>query len=318
MKIILILIFTVLSNILLADELKFKNIYFLDKNLEISGMITDSQNNLLFISDNKEDEFIYKLSLNDKKTYLTEPFIKINDLKNFQEYYYSTLLSYKGERWIKSPWDLEGIARCGNTIFLANEQVREIIKLDLKEKTLKVLDINTKVAFIELGVPLENIPTNAGFEGVSVDCENNILYIAQERNPRAIFSYNLKNNQYLGLIKTESLKNTQISPDYSDLFYLNGFLYILERNEWNILKLDPKTKEIVKTYSFENNPVLNLRKLYKTDEPYGLAESLLITDDEIIIGIDNNKKPLSKRAEILFNFRGNSSSVIHFERPKDL
>ena len=311
------LIFTLLCSTLLAEDLEFKNIYFLDKNLEISGLTT-YKDNLIFISDNKEDQYIYQLKLKDSKTYLTDTFLKINTIKNFQEYYYSTLLSNKGGRWLKSPWDLEGIALCGDTMYLANEQVREILSIDLNKKSLNVIPFNFQAAFAELGKAMEDIPTNAGFEGVTVDCETQTLYIAQERNPRGIFVYNLKNNQYLGLIRTIEAKTNQVSPDYSDLFFYKKHLYVIERNEWKVLKINPSTKKVVTEYSFENNPVLNLRKLYKTDEPYGLAEALFINDEEVIIGIDNNNKPLSKRAEILFNFRGTSSSLIHFKKPKSM
>ena len=60
------LIFTLLCSTLLAEDLEFKNIYFLDKNLEISGLTT-YKDNLIFISDNKEDQYIYQLKLKDSK-----------------------------------------------------------------------------------------------------------------------------------------------------------------------------------------------------------------------------------------------------------
>lgn len=312
-----ILVFLFLPILLHANELEFKSIYFLDSNLEVSGITLDKEK-LLFVSDNKEDQYLYQLTRKDSKTYLTKAVTKINDFKGFQEYYYSTILSLKGGRWLKSPWDLEGISKCEDQFYLVNEQAREVVVLNDSKKELSTLDINFNPAFKELGVKLEDIPTNAGFEGIAIDCNNKTLYIAQERNPRGIFIYDLKTLQYRGLIKTAPQKSTQISPDYSDIFFYNNFLYVLEKNEWKILKVDPKTKEKVDEYSFEKNPMINLRKLYKTDEPYGLAEALYITEDEIIIGIDNNKKPLSKRAEILFNVKGNSSSVIYFKTPKNL
>lgn len=318
MKMHISLIAILFSLTLFAKELEFKNIYFLDSELEVSGMTIDESNRILFISDNKEDHYIYQINLKDKKTYLTSALINLEEYSGFQEYYYSTLLSFKGGRWLKSPWDLEGMARCKNNIYLVNEQAREVLVIDQEQKTLSSLDFNFTPAFKELGKELSEIPTNAGFEGIAVDCEKMKLFIAQERNPRGIFIYDLKTYQYEGLIKTEPLKTTQISPDYSDIYFYNNFLYVLERNEWKVLKVDPTTKEKVDEFTFDNNTLMNLRKIYKTNEPYGLAEALYVTDDEIIIGIDNNQKPLSKRAEILFNVKGNSSSIIHFKKPDKL
>lgn len=311
-----ILIFLITVSTYAKVNLQFKEIKFLDNNLEISGITKDQNGNLLFVSDNTEDQYIYKLIEKDTKSYSSTPLINFSDLNGFFLYYYSSLIGYHAGRWIKSPWDLEGMYRCGNDIYLVNEQVRHVLKIDTNTNNLEFINLNFQKAFEDIGTPLEKISNNAGFEGIALNCEEEILYIAQERDPRAIIIFNLKNKSYEGIIKTELESKTQISPDYSDLYYENNFLYVLERNEWNILKIDLTTKKVVERYSFEENNILNLKKVYKTNKPYGLAEALFIDKKSIILGIDNNNMPLTKRAEILFNFKGNFSSIIVFERPK--
>ena len=60
----------------------------------------------------------------------------------------------------------------------------------------------------------------------------------------------------------------------------------------------------------------NPSTMYKTGEPYGLAEGLTMDQDSIYIGIDNNKNKLSKKAKKSFGLKGNFSSIIIYRRPK--
>ena len=77
------------------------------------------------------------------------------------------------------------------------------------------------------------------------------------------------------------------SNDFSDMKYENGFLYMLERNG-----------------SCVSEP-----------SKYGMAEALLLTKDEIWIGIDNNGLEASKGAEDRFGIKGNQPSILRFKRP---
>jgi hypothetical protein len=267
-------------NCLATTPLKLKEIKFLDNNLEISGLTKNNKNEMVIISDNNEDQYVYKVVPKDKKTFTTKVEYNFSDLNGFYLYYYSSLIGYHANRWIKSPWDLEGIYSCGNTHYVVNEQVRHVLKINLDKMKLEHLKLDLTQAFKDIGTPLEKISNNAGFEGLALDCNQNILYIAQERDPRAIIIYDLKNNSYQGIIQTKPNSKTQISPDYSDLYYQNGYLYALERNEWNILKIDLKTKKVVENFTFDENSFLNLRKVYKTGKPYGLAEALYIEKDQ--------------------------------------
>jgi len=312
-KTYLLLLF--ISSTLYALPLKLRSIKFLDSNLEISGITKSENGDIIIVSDNNEDQYLYKVSSKDSRSLTTISFAKLSEFHGFFQYYYKSLLGYAGGRWLKSAWDLEGLYRCGSDYYVVNEQVREVLKLDLTSQKLSKIELDLTQAFRDIGTPLSNISNNAGFEGLAINCETFDLYIAQERDPRAIIIFNLKTLEYKGIIQTSSKEKSTISLDYSDLYLYKGFLYVLERNEWRILKIDITSKKVIDTFSFDENSIMNLRKFYKTDKPYGLAEALYIDDKDIIIGIDNNNSPISKRAEILMNFSGNYSSILYFDRP---
>ena len=160
------------------------------------------------------------------------------------------------------------------------------------------------------------ISTNAGFEGVAIDCENDIAYIAQERSPRGIFKVDLKTQKILETFLFNNETGKRGSNDYADLYFENGFLYMLERNNHLISKYSIKDKKVVSTVSFGKLPNIHLSELYDTGEPFGLAEGMTMSNDQIYIGIDNNGKPISKKGSELFNLKGSFSSLIIYQRPK--
>ena len=55
-------------------------------------------------------------------------------------------------------------------------------------------------------------------------------------------------------------------------------------------------------------------KLYDNSK-YGMAEALLLTNDYIWIGLDNNGLPFSKHAENTYGLSGTQPVIIGFKRP---
>ena len=91
-----------------------------------------------------------------------------------------------------------------------------------------------------------NWGTNKGFEGIAVDCKNMVAYIAKERDPRFIISYDLNKKEITDI----NLKDSE--GDISDLKYQDGYLYILERNANLIAKMDAVSKKIISKVSYKN------------------------------------------------------------------
>ncbi len=103
-----------------------------------------------------------------------------------------------------------------------------------------------------------------------------------------------------------------IGPDIADLFFLNGFLYVLERNTFEISKIDPSSFKVLARVSYYETEM----PLYNSGEPFGLAEALYLTKNEIVIGFDNNATPLSAWSQLKYKVIGNYGSIIYFKRPK--
>ena len=292
-------------------KLKFEKILFNRDDSEISGLLL-KDNELLFVADKLSNRAIYKIRYeNDRFFY--KNYLDISKLQGHGSYFAKALLFKHGGRIVKSPFDLEGITYCNNDFYIANEQARHILKVN--KRSIENIKIDFSSIFEKFGFPLEKISTNAGFEGVTIDCKNQILYIAQERGPRAIIVVDLKTKEAIDIYQTEQEKENK-HPDYADIHFENGFLYILERNFHRVLKVDPKTKKIVDTVTFGHTDSLHLREIYDTGEPYGLAEGLALSKKQIFIGIDNNKNKISKRAQDILGVKGNFSSLMIYTRPK--
>ncbi len=153
--------------------------------------------------------------------------------------------------------------------------------------------------------------TNSGLEGIAVDCERNVLYLAKERDPGFIVSYDMEDKAILDIFNLPDSKG-----DVSDLKFENDFLYLLERNENYVTKINVKTKQVVEKVSYKDVCSHPDGKLYSHTK-YGLAEALLLTEDEIWIGLDNNGLPFSSHARQAYQLVGNQPVLIKFKRPEN-
>jgi hypothetical protein len=306
------IIVAVLSISAFADDLKFEKIYFNRDTIEMSGL-TKKGNDLLFVGDKLSNRSIYKIIF-EKDRFYYKSYINLSDLSGHKMYFTKALLFKHGGRIVKSPFDLEGLSFCGNDFYLVNEQVRHLLKIS-KNKIFQY-EIDFEAEFKKLKYPLSKISTNAGFEGVAVDCKNEIAYIAQERSPRGIFKVDLKTQKVLESFLFNSETGERGSNDYADLYFENGYLYLLERNNHLISKYSIKDKKIVSSVSFGKLPNMHLTELYDTGEVFGIAEGMTMSKDQIYIGLDNNGKPISKKGADTYKLKGSFSSLIIYQRPK--
>ena len=153
--------------------------------------------------------------------------------------------------------------------------------------------------------------SNAGVEGFAVDSQNNIIYFAKERDPRRLFSYDVAANEFHtdfdDIVKGDD-------GNISDMKFVDGYLYYLDRAECLVVRIDVKTKEQVK-YSFRRYSNNGKEHIYYAK--FGMAEALLITDDAIFIGFDNNDDPVTKYGEEIGLKPGsNLPSIFVFKRPE--
>lgn len=294
------------------SQLEFQKAIFIKSPIELSG-IAKKNDSLYVVADKIHNHYIYKVGPNSPYAEL-HPHLNLIAMNGFYSFLLDVLLTNRGGRWLKYPLDLEGITYCGQSWYLANEQARQIIKIE--NNSLKILEVNWDEAFEKLKIPLKDIYVNAGFEGVAVDCQNAIMYVAQERQPRAIIAVNLNNLKVIEVfdIALAELKS-KVTPDFSDLYFESNYLYILERNDHIITKLRIKDKKIISRFSFRYLKGFDLKELYDTGKPFGLAEGLAMDEQSIYITMDNNRSLISAKAKEYFGIHQEVAAILQFERP---
>ena len=203
-------------------------------------------------------------------------------------------------------FDLEAIDHCDDYFYLANEYTGSINRLDPTENELKILPINFQDRQLA-----PNTWKNAGWEGLAIDCENKIMYLTKERQPRDIITVDMKSWKILDQF---DIPQTE-SNDFSDAKFENGHLYLLERNGNFITKIHAATKQVVEKFHYKHIASHPNGKLYEP-EKYGMAEALLLLENEIWIGLDNNGLEVSSHAKETFKMSGRSPVILKFERPK--
>lgn len=293
--------------------LELKRVRFLTSALEISGAAMVA-GKLRMVSDNKDDSFVYEVREQADGRMKAVEGLNFRKLVGYK-IYLKHLPNDKNNKLKVNRQDFEGLAACGTTMYVIDERVRNVLKFrtDGGFERLQLTFAAVKGVY-EGG-------ENAGFEGVAVDCEKKIMYLAKERQPRFLLKIDMK--KWKILEQTDVIDPTVAKPlvrgvldfgsvlDFSDLVFDRGFLFALSRNERDLLKIDPNTFKVVdrRSYAIAENG------LYKTGEPFGIAEALVLTSEEIIVGLDNNQSPLTEGAMKKYGVSGNVGSFLYFKRP---
>lgn len=232
--------------------------------------------------------------------------------KGWNNYIYE--ITHKNDSWqvfntlplgLTDPIDLEGLDFCNGNFYLINEFGNQVYTLSTNGEMKTVF-----VHYSGKGIDRKTWKKNAGFEAIAVNCQDSILYLAKEREPRFLLEVDMK----YGIIVNQFTIPEDESNDFSDMKYENGFLYMLERNGSCVSKIDVSSKAVVNKVSYKYTSNMPVGKLYEPSK-YGMAEALLLTKDEIWIGIDNNGLEASKGAEDRFGIKGNQPSILRFKRP---
>ena len=250
-----------------------------DPAFEVSGLVKVNDKTYI-VGDESKDNYLFEIEFKD--TYWT-----VMD---------SIFLD------IKEEVDLEAIDFCNGKFLVANEKCGRVIAKESGHNSVH----------IPIDFKSENPRNwgNAGWESLAIDCENQTLYLAKERQPRQVYEIDLVS---LKVITTFNIPETE-SNDFSDAKFENGYLYLLERNGNYIAKIDVKTKKVVQKVSYRKTCSHPEGKLYQ-EYKYGMAEALVLTESEIWIGLDNNRKKVSAFAEKTFGMTGSAPVILKFKRP---
>ncbi len=212
----------------------------------------------------------------------------------------------KGPDYKTEDCDIEAVDVFNNQI-VVSEETNNLMYMQNKKGEFELMPTD----FTKLEADLSRWgAANAGVEGFCVDAKNNTIYFAKEREPRRLFSYDMKKNEFHTDFDDVVLPN---DGDISDMKYLKGYVYYLDRANCLVVRIDVKTKEKVQ-YSFRQSSNNGKEHIYTAD--YGMAEALLITDNAIFIGMDNNNDPVSKYGEEIGLKAGSTApSIFVFKRP---
>ena len=212
----------------------------------------------------------------------------------------------KGPDYKTEDCDIEAVDVYNNQI-LVSEETNNLMYMQNKKGEFELMPTD----FTKVEADLSHWgAANAGIEGFCVDAKNSIIYFAKEREPRRLFSYDMKKNEFHTEFD-DVVKGNE--GDISDMKYLNGYVYYLDRANCLVVRIDVKTKEKTQ-YSFRKYSNNGKEHIYVAD--YGMAEALLITDNAIFIGMDNNNDPVSKYGEEIGLKAGSQApSIFVFKRP---
>jgi uncharacterized protein YjiK len=147
---------------------------------------------------------------------------------------------------------------------------------------------------------------NAGFEGIAVDNDKGIFFIANEREPAVIFLLRMRREQLMTIdhLNMEDMLRSYV--DISDLLFYKGSLYAIHRHARSIVKIDPY-KKIIRDSLFYGDVT---KGLYSEDESRGFVEGLYINKENILLLLDSNGRKMNKRKY------GQNGALIIMKRPK--
>jgi hypothetical protein len=260
------------------------------------------------VADGPQDLGIYEVRRMGKRFEL-EAHLRLNTLTGYRDYI--AKLETDPDVPAKDRLiDFEGVCSCGRSIYLTNERARHILRVRLGKVEQLPIDFRSFKELKEGG-------SNAGFEGVAVDCTKGLMYVAKERSPREILTVRMTDWKVLSMDEVEPSAASAgtaagVAPDFSDLAFDKGHLYVLERSARQIAKVDPAGMRVVARFSYESAE----RGLYDADPRFGLAEGLALSSDLVVLGFDNNGAQLTPAASERFGVTGNPSAIIYFRRPR--
>jgi hypothetical protein len=257
------------------------------KRFDMSGFV-EYKGNIYVIADKEWNNHIYKLDT-------TETGFNVASIK---------------ELCLKESFDIEGIDIIGDNFCLIDEIKNDFYEVEANSCEPKKISI----AWEKYGIDRTGWG-NKGFEGLAVDNENNVLYLAKEREPRNIFRVDLKTGEisepFAAIINSD-----KVGYDIADLKYENGFLYVLERGLGLVTKINVKTNQ-KESLSFQHLVLKSGQRLYKNrSADFGMAEALMLTKDEIWVGLDNNGDQVTDYGKSL-GLKGDKPVIFIFKRPQN-
>jgi hypothetical protein len=191
------------------------------------------------------------------------------------------LAAFAGEK--ADRYDIEGIAEdARHRIYLCEEANRWILRFDPRAHTVERL----KIDWTSVQKYFNPSDANASFEGIAVG--DGKLYVANERERGRIIVVDLATLRVLEDFEVRSSVVSLLGPQYSDLCWFRGELFILMREDQVILRVNPHSHQVLAEYNFsrmESAPEAKYRKIIWFA---GVMEGLAVDQNEFWLVTDNN------------------------------
>ena len=271
------------AQIIRAEEpIRIIEVRVTNERFDLSG-ICAADSSWYVVADKPRNHFLYKIDTNGN----------------------SASLQSKTDIALGGILDIEGVDYSGRKFFFIEERQSRVFLFHKKQ---------TEQIPIQWGEFKPDTWGNRGFEGIAADEDKKLLFIGKERQPAKLFKLPITGGPIIEVFKGFSEK---YDFHVSDIKIEGEYLYVLDRKNYRILKLD-RDKEIL-IRAFDYSHILNHKgqKFYRKAR-YPMAEALLLTKSEIVIGLDNNGDSFNsdnrfvKQSEL----EGINPVIIIFERPE--
>ena len=175
--------------------------------------------------------------------------------------------------------DCEGLAMDPQgRLYLCGERERWILRSDSAGRVEK-LPIDWK----PVQKYFSTVDPNASFEGIAIG--NGHLYVANERNSPVIIDVDLNSLKVKRDFVVYPHKSSLLGLHYSDLCWFENKLWVLCRQHYVVLKVDPASLQVLAEYDYRE---LENRLSYRTGLPLGIMEGLALDSEYIWLVTDNN------------------------------
>lgn len=269
---------------------------------EPSALCFDDKGDLYTVTD-KLHHSLYKVDLsNSSKGYSLTEDIKPKGTQ---------LLKLRLKK--KNKFDFEGLEFHKGDFYAADERDRKVFKID---RSGNLTDLKLDLNGYMKSQGIKNDVENSGFEGLTIDSDNDMMYIMKERQESMVLVVDMKTNSVIRHFKI--LLPGTVEPTLTDASFYNGSLYVLIRSHRQVIKVNPSNGAILSVYDYrkaEEDPKYVYKKIPDLEpgndpDGYGVMEGLAVTKDSFYIATDNNMLPLKR------NLLNNKPQLFIFNNPE--
>jgi len=181
-------------------------------------------------------------------------------------------------------YDGEGLSRdARGRIYMCEEADRWILRCEPGTGAVEILEIDWSPVAQWFGSN-----RNASIEGIAVDGDR--LWVANERQKGRIILIDLPTLKVIDSFQALPIGSQSDDVHYSDLCFFDDALWVLCRDSFCILKVDPSTHDTLVQYNYRSLE-RSTSDAYAQPFNLGFAEGLIVDDTSFWIVVDNNGFP---------------------------